>query len=222
MPYPAPRSLKIGTIIDKTLGVLEHSAVPALLFVVAIGAINFAVTYFSLSMTSITDRVVFWVGSYAAGVVAAYLLIGAMLRRTGIRSSTDGDVFLPYCLLSILSTLGVVAGMIALVIPGLVIMARWSIAPAILFVRQGSAVKALGESWERTRGAEFQILVAALALLVPLIAVMIACSFLFDPADPVGIAVSQIAGSGLSLVLSGMGVAIYGMLEGGGVESPAG
>ena len=42
-------------------------------------------------------------------------------------------------------------------------------------------MKALGESWERTSGNEFQILGAALALLILPIAVMIACSILFEP-----------------------------------------
>ncbi len=222
MVIPAPRSVKIGTIIDKTLGVMEHGAVAALAYVVGLTAINAAVTYFSLDMTTPTDRLVIWLGQLVVGIVAAYLLIDALVRKTGLRSRTQQEVFPPYFALSILYTLGVIAGLILFILPGLLFMARWSIAQPILVARGDSPMKALGESWERTSGAEFQILVAVLALLVLPVAILIACGILFDPADPLGIVVTQLATSATSLVSLAAGVALYGLIGGAtGAAGPA-
>jgi hypothetical protein len=213
IPTP-PRSLKIGTIIDKTLGVVELSLMPALVYALALTAINGAVKYFTLEMTAVTDQLVIGLASFAVGVVAAYLLLEAVVQRTGLRSRGDGDVFVPFVLMSILATLGVLGGLILLILPGLVIMARWIIAGPLVVARGDGATRALGESWERTRGAEWPILVAAFALLLPLIAVIVACGVLFDPADPIGIGVSQLFTSATSVVTQAMGVALYGLIVG--------
>ena len=42
-------------------------------------------------------------------------------------------------------------------------MARWSIAQPLLVARGDGVMAALGESWERTKDKEFQILGAALS-----------------------------------------------------------
>jgi hypothetical protein len=223
MPIRSAASLKIGTIIDKTLGVIEHNVMPVLLCVAGLTAVNATVAYFTVGMTRITDGLVIWFAGIAVGIVAAYLLVDAMIRRTGLRSRTEGDVFVAYCIMALLSTLGVIGGLILLVIPGLVFWARWIIAAPTLLARGGSGTRALGESWERTRGAEFQILVALLALLIGPIAVIVVCSMLFEPADPVGIGISQLASSLVSVISLAMGVAIYGVLESqSDVPSPAG
>ena len=213
IPTP-PRSLKIGTIIDKTLGVIELNVRPVLLFVAGLTLFTGAITYFSREMTRVTDAVVLGIAGFAVGIVASYLLLEAVVRRTGLRSRTSDDTFLPYCLMSILSILGIIGGLILLVIPGLVILARWLLAGPLVIARGDGARQALGESWERTRGAEFAILIALLALAIGPIVVMIASAMLFDPADPVGIGVSQIASSGMSAVIQMMGVALYGLMIG--------
>lgn len=213
IPTP-PRSLKIGTIIDKTLGVIELSLAPVLAYAVGLTLINGAVAYFALEMTAVTDQLVLGLANFVVGVIAAYLLLEAVVQRTGLRSRADGDVFFPFVVMSVLATLGVLGGLILLILPGLVIMARWSIAGALVIARGDGATQALGESWERTRGAEWPIIVAAFALLLPLIVVIIVCGVLFDPADPVGIGLSQLFTSATSVVTQAMGVALYGLIVG--------
>jgi hypothetical protein len=207
------RQLKVGTIIDKALAVVELNAKPVLVFVAVFTAVNIAITYMSLSLTAITEQIGVGLAKFAVAITAAYLLLDTMVRRTGLRTRTSADVFFPFIGLSILYILGVYAGFIALVLPGLVVMARWSIAQPMFVARGGSVTAALGESWDRTRGAELQIIGAALALLVLPIAVIIACSVLFDPADLVGIVVAQIATSLTTVVSTAMGVALYGLIQ---------
>jgi hypothetical protein len=218
-----PRQLKIGTIIDKTLGVLEYSAVPAAIYVAVLAPLTAAITYFTVDMTGALERLGVSLVQFVVGVTAAYLLIDAMLRKTGLRTRTDEDVFFPYFALSILYILGLIAGLIALVIPGLVIMARWSLAQPMMIARGDGVMQALGSSWERTKGNEFQIIVAVLALYVVPIAIVIACSLMFDPADPIGIGLTQFVSSIMSALGLAMGVALYGLMEGHRVSaSPMG
>ena len=46
------RALKFGKTIDKTLGVLERNAGPALIFVVVVTALCVPVSYFGIGSTS--------------------------------------------------------------------------------------------------------------------------------------------------------------------------
>lgn len=207
------RQLKVGTIVDKALAVLELNVRPVLIYVVAFTAVNLAISYFSLSLTAIMEQVGVGFAKFVVGVAAGYLLLDAMVSRTGLRTRSAEDVFFPFVGLSVLYILGVYAGLIAVVLPGLVVMARWSIAQPILVARGGRVMGALGESWARTSGAELQILGAMLALWILPIAILIASSLLFEPEDLVGIIVSQLATTALSLVSAAMGVALYGLIE---------
>ena len=208
------RAVKIGKIIDKTLGVIEHTAVPALIFVVVLTALCVPISYFSVGSTSPSRLVGGEFLKSAIGMVCGYFLLVAMVRRTGLYSRADGDAFLPYLGLTILSTLGVMLGALALILPALFIMARWSMAQPLLVAGGRGVMEALGESWDRTRGLEFQIIGAALALVFLPIAIGIGSSVLFEQGDPVRIVVSQLASSAASVIFMAMGVALYGLIVG--------
>ncbi|HYD23901.1 MAG TPA: hypothetical protein VEB68_03830 [Croceibacterium sp.] len=208
------RAVKVGKIIDKALGVVERAAVPALIFVAVVTVLCASISYFTVGSTSFTRIAGAEVLKSAIGVVCGYFLLVAMVRRTGLYARADDDAFLPFIGLSLLSTLGVMLGMIAFILPGLFIMARWSIAQPLLVAGGRGVMPALGESWERTKGLEFQIIGAALVLLIPVIVITIGVSAFFEQGDPVRIVVSQIASSGTSAVFLAMGVALYGMMVG--------
>ena len=212
-----PRQLKIGTIIDKTLGVAEFSIVPAALYVVGLTIVSATIKYFTLGMTRPLEVLGVAVVTFAVSVTAAYFALNAMLEKTGLRSRTTEDVFLAYIGLSILYTLGVVAGFIAIILPGLVIMARWSLAQPMMLARGDGVTQALGASWERTKGNEFQIIVAVLALFVVPVAITITSTVMFGQDSPVGIVLSQFLSSVMSALGLAMGVALYGLMEGHGM-----
>ena len=81
MPIRSAASLKVGAIIDKTLGVIEHNIPPVLLCAAGLTVVNSAVAYFTQGMTRIADGLVIWVAGVAVGIVAAYLLVDAMIHR---------------------------------------------------------------------------------------------------------------------------------------------
>jgi len=219
MPNAPTRELKIGKVIDKTLAVLELSALPTMIFVLALTAASLPITYVSVGSTAPLNVVGGQLLQSVVGIVCSYFLLVAMMRRTGLQSGADEDVFLPYLGMSILSALAVMLGMIALVLPGLFLMVRWSIAQPVIVARGGGVMASLAESWERTRGNEFPIFMAALALLVPAIAVIIAVRAFFEEGNLVGMVVSQLASSGITAVFLAMGVALYGLIVGGASEA---
>ena len=216
MATVAPRELKIGAIIDKTLAVLERTAVPALIFFVALTVINCAITYFTLAMIAPLQALAIGLLKMVVGIVAAYLLLDVMVRKTGLRSRQGEDAFLTFFGLSLVSGIAVLVGFILLIIPGLFLIARWSIAQPMVVARGDGIMKAFGESWERTRGNEFQILIAMLALFAVFLAIVIAATLLFEKTDIVGIVVGQVGSSAMSATSLALGVALYGLIVGTG------
>lgn len=211
VPSP-PRELTIGTIIDKTFGVLDRCSVPALLYLAVFTVINGALAYYAPSTAAIKAQLIGALLKFVVGVVGGYLLIEVMVRKTGLRTRTDNEAFLPYLLMLVPYTLGVMLGLIVFLLPGLIVMARWSIAQPLLVARGDGPMQALGESWELTKGNEFQILVALLALLILPFAIIITCSAFFEKTDLVGIAVGQLATSATSVLAMAMNVALYALI----------
>ena len=209
------RGVTAGKIIDKTLGVLELNAVPMALFVVALTALSVPVTWYGVGSLDVARILGGQLLIAAAGIVCAYFLLVAALRRTGLYARSAGDAFLPYIALSLLYTLGVMAGFIVVILPGLFIMARWSMAQPLLVGGGRGVMAALGESWERTKDKEFQILGAWLALIVLPVIVLISARSVFGQEALTGIIVSQIASSLISVVSLAWNVAIYGLIAGG-------
>ena len=215
MSVAPPRELKAGTIIDATLGVLERCAVPFVLFIVALTVLNGAVGYYGLEHTSVTQQVLKGVVGLTVGIAAAYFLYEAVLARTGLRSRQSDDAFLPFIGLAVITTLAVMVGLIALIIPGLYLMARWSIAAPVLMVDGKGPIKAMQDSWDRTKGSDFSILVAVLLFYgVPTLA-SVAAGIVLGPEDPLGIGLSQLASAVASALGVAMAVGIYGRMIGG-------
>jgi hypothetical protein len=215
MTVAPPRELKTGVIVDDTLGVLERCAVPFLLFIVALTLLNGAVGYYGLEYTSAMQQVLKGVVGFTVGIAAAYFLYEAVLGRTGLRSRQSDDAFLPFIGLAVITTLAIMVGLVALVIPGLYLIARWSIAAPVLMVDGKGPIKAMQDSWERTKGSDFAILVAVLLFYgVPTLA-SIAAGIVFGPEDPLGIGLSQLSSAVASALGVAMAVGIYGRMVGG-------
>lgn len=219
MAISTARELKIGKIIDRTLGVLEVNAVPALIYLAVLTALTFPIAYGSAGSTAVLQLLGGQLLRSVIGIVCGYFLISVMVRRTGLQSRTAGDMLLPYVGMSLLASLAVMLGMVALILPGLFFMVRWSIAQPLM-VAQGQGVMAsLGESWERTRGNEFPIFAAGIAAVVVPFIVIIASGMFFGPENPVGMIVTEIATSGINLLLLAMGTALYGTIVGKEAEA---
>jgi hypothetical protein len=210
----APRELKIGIIIDKTLAVIERCAPATLIYFVALTIINVAIGYFALGMTAPLQQVEMRLLQSLVGLICAYFFIDAMVRKTGLRSRAMGDAFLPFLALYIVYSIGVVLGFILIIFPGLYIMARWSISQPMLIARGDGPMRALGNSWEETEENAFQILIVVVIFLIPTIAISALCTLMLGQASVAGMLISQVASSTTSVLALAMGVALYGLIVG--------
>lgn len=96
--------------------------------------------------------------------IAGYLLTRLVLRRSGPGISAEHRVG-GFFAISFLSGLGTIFGLLALVVPGIIMFLRWLPATSILLAEDVTAVQALDRSWHRTRGHFWSLLIACLPYL---------------------------------------------------------
>lgn len=99
-------------------------------------------------------------------VVAAFFLLRQMLEQIG-RPARGGNL-LSYVAMSVLAMIGLMIGFVLLVIPGLILLVRWSAANGFLLSGDKGITGALGASWEATDGRGLSIFGAGLVLWIGL------------------------------------------------------
>jgi hypothetical protein len=97
-------------------------------------------------------------------VVGAFWVQGALIEavsdvRDGRIDTTIGDLFdrtrprLPALIAAgIVAGIGVAVGLILLIVPGLFLLTRWALIPAVIVIEQRRADEAFDRSWQLTRG----------------------------------------------------------------------
>lgn len=98
-------------------------------------------------------------------VVASYLLLARYLESVGRLPDRSTRIW-AYVGMSILSTLAVVLGLVLLIVPGIILLVRWSAASGFLVGSRTGVVEALEQSWNATRGHSWPIFGAALVLFL--------------------------------------------------------
>lgn len=102
---------------------------------------------------------------------------------------------------SYLSGIAIVLGLLLFVIPGLILLVRWSIAvPIVLSERQG-VIGALQESWHRTEGHFWPILGLLLVVYVPMLAFLVAVAAVMGSAHSMVTSILVNAGVSLGLIV---------------------
>jgi hypothetical protein len=145
-------------------------------------------------------------------VVFQYRLFSAMFGR----EANSGRYF-PFIGLAILSFLGVGLATIALIIPGLIVGARWLMSPAIFSAEDMGVMDSLGESWKRTKGNTQPVIWAILLLILAAIVagvVLGGISLLVASIPLVTDLLDAALGEVASVVMIGLSVAVYGLLGG--------
>ena len=111
---------------------------------------------------------------------------------------------------SLLAGLAVILGLLALLIPGIVLLVRWSISLPVLIARNEGITQALRSSWQLTRGLFWLCLLSMIAAWIPsalAIVVIIAGAEVFSLTTSSVIIESLLS---ISLLLSWlMSVALY-------------
>ena len=103
--------------------------------------------------------------STSVTLVAFPWIIGAVIHdvAVGDRSATDAyghtkDRLRDLILSAVVTTIGILLGTIALIVPGLILMARWAIVVPLIVLERARWRAALGRSNELVRGRTVQVL----------------------------------------------------------------
>jgi hypothetical protein len=118
------------------------------------------------------------------GFVALFLQfwITARLLEDFGRRSANGGGFGSVFVISLISVVAVLLGFVLLIVPGVILFARWSMAVPIAVGEGGGATVALAESWRRTEGRFWPIITALAAIYLPAIALFLLILWLFPEA----------------------------------------
>jgi len=207
------RELKIGAIIDKSFAVIERAVGPSLIFFVSLTVVDGAIAYFTANISPVAQLAVTPL-RVVVGVFFQYLLLKAMIEKTGLRSRGEGDVFLTYFGLAVLYGLAVALGLLLLVLPALFLMSRWCLAQPLVVARGDGVMQAFGESWQRTSGNEFPIIVVVLLFVFVPLAITVIAGVMLPKDSLVGVSVAALAQTVSGLLGLAMGTALYGMIVG--------
>lgn len=144
-----------------------------------------------------------------------YLLFQAMLREERYSPVGDRLRIFRFVGLAIMVSLGVSLAMNLLVIPGIILGARWIMAPSFLIASERGAFASLGESWSATSGNTLAISLAATALIA-LVFLMLVVAGAFEEMLPwrmmetVSVFILYICPS---VLLMGLSVAVFERLS---------
>ena len=136
-----------------------------------------------VALTSITDVLLGDSGGQFAGTVASFLiqyhLMEQALAADGLLSpAVAGRRYLSVVGASILTTLGIAFGFVLFIVPGLLLLARWSLTWPYIIGQGMPATEAMGASWRHTRASMVSIVlfyvICMVLLVVPLAGVGIA------------------------------------------------
>lgn len=169
--------LTAGQLLGTTGRLLREHAVMA---VVAFVAMVAAGTAYDLARPNSFSNL----PASIAAMVAQFALVRAMLNREG-RLSRTSRAGLAFVGLAILSSLGVMAGFVLLIVPGVILTIRWSTAVPTLLAEEVTVSDSLSISWQRTKGQMLPIFLAFLPALVPLLG-LVGIGFMVGVAEETG------------------------------------
>lgn len=157
-------------------------------------ALAMGVGFFALDQVSETG------GSFVAtlvGVVVQYLFLQKVL---GAHDAGEKPRYGSMFGANLLSGLGIVIGLIALVVPGLFLAARWTLSPAFIVADGSKATESLSQSWRATAECWVPIMLGYLIFYVPFIALILGAEIAADAAPKFASSAATNLGYGFSNV----------------------
>jgi hypothetical protein len=137
MPDAAAK-LSLGELIGTASRLVRDHVVALLAYIVPLTVVGAGLDMLPTGGSAIAN-----LGSFIAG----YFLYEHLLRREGLLApNRTGRSFWPYLGVAILTGLATMLGFVLLIVPGLILMARWSIASALVVAEGRSTTEAMAAS----------------------------------------------------------------------------
>jgi hypothetical protein len=142
-----------------------------------------AVLYVAPSALDLAHGVTAQALSLAAAVIAGVWYQGLVVQaardiQDGVRDLSIGDLFrsvspvlAPLLWTAILVGAGVFLGVLAFIVPGLILLTQWAVAAPVVVIEKRTAIEAIGRSRQLVRGHGWQVFsVLVVTLMIVLIA----------------------------------------------------
>ena len=211
----APAGVTAGSIISHTFAMISNNAMFVAIFVLAFSVLGSTAD----ALTASPETSLLWSGGMLqlligiASVVVLYLLLSAMLRSASLQEPDLPRRYLAFLGQGIVMALAVVFGLLMLVVPGLILSARWSIAQPLLVGRGQKVFEALSDSWEATRGHTTAIIVAGIVLFGALLVPGIGIVMLLDADDMLTVIAIQLIGNACSVLSTALMAALMQLIR---------
>lgn len=173
------RNFNVGDIFGEAWRLIEDARRDVQIFIVVVGGLGLLGIMFGFSEVSnptagfgyrisTSDGAgssAFELLSAAVSVVAGYLLLTRYLAARG-RLHEGGTRFWHYIVMVILSGIAIAIGFVFVIIPGVILLVRWSAASGFVIGAREGIIASLGASWEATKGHSGPIFLAGLLFFI--------------------------------------------------------
>lgn len=187
MDYPLQRERRrfdMGRVVERTFGVLGAHLGPFLLMALVLVALPSALVAVGaqryvddLQTAGASQNWPIIIGSLIVSVLCAYLLQAAVVhasvedmrgRSAGIAESLRVAVshVIPLVVMAIISTIGVMIGLMLLVVPGILLAVCWSVMVPARVVERRGIFQSMGRSFDLTEGSRWAILLLVVVYAV--------------------------------------------------------
>jgi hypothetical protein len=220
------RQADFGGFLGETFSLIGDGVKGVLIFVLVVAGLNAAGIALSLvepdaelggfdmglmiDANSGAAAAAFQLGTWVVTFIASYLLLAHFLEARGRLPNRETRIW-AYVGLSILAGLGTMVGFILLIVPGVILVVRWSASSGFLISGRMGIIDSLTASWEATRGHSWAILGASLVWFIGLLviaAVLGAAEGIDGSMTAIGI-LSGLAEAIASAVFLALGLAIF-------------
>jgi len=189
-----------GTILARTDDLVRGNAVAAAIAIIALATLD--------TLLDASPRQSFAVSGIVS-FVAQYGLTVAALQKLGLMSDGERGSRMPAMFgLLFVTGLATFLGIVLLIVPGVILVVRWSIAVPILLAERATIREAMRQSWERTAG-RFWPIFGVIAIYFGVLIAASAVAVLVFAGNPVGTFVMNLL---INIVAVGMwyaAIAIY-------------
>jgi hypothetical protein len=196
--------LATGDLISAAFDQVKASSRPALLYVVVVTFLN-SIAFYLIDTSPLIAAIIDLVAIVVA-IYGDFLLLRHMLRVAGRLTEPGG--FFSYFVTSIAVGFAVIAGLILLIVPGLIIAARCSLALPLVAGRSATLGEAFSESWQRTKGNEVPIIFATLAMVFLPFGIAYGVTEVLGEALQIGILLSELLSNSSSVLFAALSVVL--------------
>lgn len=169
--------IEAGPLLESMRELLSATVLPIVLYVATMTAVYSLLDFYDAGTRNYSA------GSFASAA-AGYALMHSLVVRTGMASKGEVARFGSYFGLSILQGLAYLAGLVLLIVPGIILIVRWTPSIALLMSERRGVTESMRLSWEETKGSFWPLFGVTVLGAVPAILAVVMAATLFGNAGP--------------------------------------